>query len=297
VQLDQTRIVIRERNFADLLDLSLRVLVAYLGPLVLCAAGVIAPLALGHWLLLGWMVQGDFDPFAVWRYELLLAQLALIEAPLATALVTLYLGEVMFCQHPTVGGLVRDALRLLPRLFIGQIVLRGVLLAWWLIASIPRGSVFSAAEGMLPLLCLLVVLIRSARPYLVEIILLERTPYRARDRQAMTVTRRSARLHGPYTADLFGRWLTTVPAILLLGWSLVAGAWFGVGTLSNDWRAGPVLVHGVVPACLWLLVLFAAVLRFLSYLDLRIRAEGWEVELRLRAEASRLSRQLTRQAR
>ena len=45
----------------------------------------------------------------------------------------------------------------------------------------------------------------------------------------------------------------------------------------------------VYPACLWLVVAFLAVVRFLSYLDLRIRHEGWEVELLMRAEALRLA--------
>jgi hypothetical protein len=35
-----------------------------------------------------------------------------------------------------------------------------------------------------------------------------------------------------------------------------------------------------------------SVVRFLSYLDLRIRHEGWEVELRMRAEGAQLVRQL-----
>jgi hypothetical protein len=45
----------------------------------------------------------------------------------------------------------------------------------------------------------------------------------------------------------------------------------------------------VYPACLWLVVMFLAVVRFLSYLDLRIKHEGWEVELLMKAEALRLA--------
>jgi len=48
----------------------------------------------------------------------------------------------------------------------------------------------------------------------------------------------------------------------------------------------------VYPACLWLVVAFMAVVRFLSYLDLRIRHEGWEVELLMRAESLRLGMQV-----
>jgi hypothetical protein len=38
-----------------------------------------------------------------------------------------------------------------------------------------------------------------------------------------------------------------------------------------------------------MLVSYVTVFRFLSYLDLRIRLEGWEVELKIRAEANRMS--------
>jgi hypothetical protein len=46
-----------------------------------------------------------------------------------------------------------------------------------------------------------------------------------------------------------------------------------------------------LPFALWIVASFFSVVRFLSYLDRRIRNEGWEVELVLRAEAERLTRQ------
>ena len=45
------------------------------------------------------------------------------------------------------------------------------------------------------------------------------------------------------------------------------------------------------PACGWSWP-SCRVVRFLSYLDLRIRHEGWEVELLMRAEALRLATQM-----
>jgi len=42
---------------------------------------------------------------------------------------------------------------------------------------------------------------------------------------------------------------------------------------------------------LWTVVVYFTVARFLSYLDQRIRNEGWEVELFLRAQRERLTRQ------
>jgi hypothetical protein len=43
---------------------------------------------------------------------------------------------------------------------------------------------------------------------------------------------------------------------------------------------------------LWSVLGYFTVVRYLSYLDLRIRTEGWEVELLMRAEGERLTRQL-----
>ena len=39
---------------------------------------------------------------------------------------------------------------------------------------------------------------------------------------------------------------------------------------------------------MWLAVIYTTVLRFVSYLDLRIRREGWEVELKVQAAAEEL---------
>jgi hypothetical protein len=50
------------------------------------------------------------------------------------------------------------------------------------------------------------------------------------------------------------------------------------------------MYHVAVPAAMWLVAGYFSVVRFLSYLDLRIRREGWEVELIVHAAAKRLER-------
>jgi hypothetical protein len=59
-----------------------------------------------------------------------------------------------------------------------------------------------------------------------------------------------------------------------------------------SWQLSWFDVQVVYPACLWLVVAFMSVVRFLNYLDLRIRHEGWEVELLMRAEALRMQTKL-----
>ena len=61
----------------------------------------------------------------------------------------------------------------------------------------------------------------------------------------------------------------------------------------NDWRLGPVMIKLGAPLAMWLVAMYFTVVRYLCYLDLRIRHEGWEVELRLRAEGVRLASRLT----
>jgi len=86
---------------------------------------------------------------------------------------------------------------------------------------------------------------------------------------------------------------------VMMAWATVVVA---QGVLISDWpwnfSPGPPMeftynldwfkLQIAYPLCLWLIVAFMSMVRFLSYLDLRIRHEGWEVELLMRAEALRL---------
>ena len=123
---------------------------------------------------------------------------------------------------------------------------------------------------------------------------------RARHRRSRS-DKRSAHLHGPYSGDLFVRWIGAAAIAVLLVCLVIYTAVLAQGVLITDWPIHFSLEDGdvasnldwfklqvVYPACLWLVVVFLAVVRFLSYLDLRIRHEGWEVELLMRAEALRL---------
>ncbi len=74
-------------------------------------------------------------------------------------------------------------------------------------------------------------------------------------------------------------------ASILLAACLTLSFWFVAGILTSQWRWGPLIIHLFLPLALWLVVIYATVARFLNYLDLRIRREGWEVELRVRAAA------------
>ena len=64
MQLDQTRIAIRERGYLELLDLTLRVIRAYAGSLAAAlAVGVVPAMALNAWLLAGTFDTSPTSPF------------------------------------------------------------------------------------------------------------------------------------------------------------------------------------------------------------------------------------------
>jgi uncharacterized membrane protein YbhN (UPF0104 family) len=86
-------------------------------------------------------------------------------------------------------------------------------------------------------------------------------------------------------------------------WALAIGSWLffcfwlcfllADAVLLNkwEWSGAPSMI--CYPLAMWLVVGYFSVARFLGYLDLRIRREGGEVELMIRAEQARLTRQLT----
>ena len=182
-----------------------------------------------------------------------------------------------------------DVRRTLGRLVWCQLLVRGILPFWLLVFAIDRYDDFNLGIEIFGIggLALYAFLMRAVRPFINEIVLLERNPLRAKDPTAITIGRRSSQLHGPSSGDLFAKWMATAVMGTLLTVGVAATFVFLSGTLFNDWQPGPAMIRFMYPASMWIVILYLSVVRFLSYLDLRIRHEGWEVELRLRAEASR----------
>jgi hypothetical protein len=278
MQIDHTRIVIRERGLLDILDLALCVVRAYWWPLVLSlAAGVVPMLLLNWWLLHGWArdelavaVATDSPnepPFAYLWWMLLLV---MWETPVATSLATLYLGEAVFREQPPMRGVLHGFWHALPQLVLYQVMLRGLLIVPVITWIFPFTS----------------------WPYLNEVILLERNPLRKRRPDQITTFRRSRALHRSSRGDLFARWLAVTGFGALLFFSLwLSMRQTAVALLDDEWfsEAAYTIYY---PLALWITAGYFTVARLLGYLDMRIRREGWELELLMRAEGSRLSRQL-----
>jgi len=264
---DATKIAIRERGFAEALDLALHVTRAHAGPLLLALAAGAAPWALLNWLLLGGLLSDSVwnEPSA---YVFWMSILVGLETPLATAPITLYLGQVTFAEKIDVSQMVRGYFRSLAQMIWMQAIAR--ILTFLLVITFIMPYVMW--------------------PYLSELILLERNPMFSGKGGRLTTRKRSKNLHRGAGGDLFTRWIVSIVSGLLLILALVGGIHVLAGQLLGVRVSTEVHMLFIAPLAAWLVVGFFAVVRFLAYLDLRIRREGWEVELTMRAEAERLAR-------
>ena len=272
MQLDQTRISIRERALPEIMDLALQVIrVHALGLLAMFALGAVPMILLNTWLIGDWVVT-EFDENWSGVYIWLMVFLVALETPLATAPATLYLGQVMFQDRWEVRRLVADFFHSLPQLFWYQVVARGIFVVPSVVLIVPLLAPY------------------AIWPYLSEVILLERNPMFRRHERRMTTYRRSKVLHTAASSDLFARWMLSTVA----GIPMIMALWFSLlmlqGMLSGISHSQYVGMVVYLQIAVWLVVDFFAVVRFLAYLDQRIRREGWEVELSMRAEATRLAR-------
>jgi len=281
VQLDHTRIVVRERSFSERLDLALRVMRVHFPSLAVAALVGCAPMVLFN----NWLLGPVFDGLDLkWEppLEFLFLNLLLVvwETPLATSLMTLYLGQATFEEKPSWTRIARDFRSCLPQLIGVQLILRGLI--------------------TLPMLTWL--WLYAARAYLNEVILLERNPWRRRRRgvgrgrskgSETDTMERAFDLHRSETGPLVAGWMASLVIGTLLMLAIWHGFWWLRATLFFEDALDRASYTIYWQVATWLVIGYFTVVRFLGYLDLRIRREGWEIELRMRAEGERLERQLT----
>ena len=188
-----------------------------------------------------------------------------VEAAWAAVPLTLYLGQSVFSDRFSWRAAARGFLGGLPALIVFQTILRGICLATVLLAPV-------AFVGMY---------------YLDQIILLERPALTRLWR------RRGAINQGRLGAILM---LVSIDALVVtVGTTLgtdflatISRTWHGRGIAwsaasgNGDIVAALFSWHGQI--AFWAACGFLTVFRFFTYLDMRIRREGWDIELRLRAE-------------
>ncbi len=256
------------------------------------AAWAVLNAALLAWIPLREAAYGLDDEEAVaeiTRYVFWMAVLVLLQTPAAGVLTTLYLGQAVFEHRPTWKSVFREAKRQFGRWFWVLGIRRLAVPAMILLAFRWGQPVSGFWDAFIPICLLLVVAVmRSSRPFMPEILLLEQCPLSSKSDKAITVARRSKSLHAPMASDLGGRFLAVSFVLLVLLISVLYTLMFVRGVALGNWRFMDLVTLLVfVPMALWIVGGISVLVRLLNYLDTRIRLEGWEVELAVRAESMR----------
>jgi hypothetical protein len=299
MELDRTEIIIRKRDSLELMDLSLLVLKRHLVRIAIAGAVYGLPLMVLNILLVNWMISedailaaeniGSADTVVLWRYTAHLTILTTMVFPIASFPITLFLGAQIFFLPNTLRDLLGHLRSLSLKMFLILGVFRLGLLAIIVELLIREQYQFEPWEALFLFIAFpICMIIRTFWPFAPEIIGLERCPLRAQEKDQVTYAKRRNSLHGPLQGDLMTRMIAAIIFGALLLLMIVGTALFIKAILSGDWSWNWLFSYLVLPLSLWLVGIFLAVYRYLSYIDSRIRLEGWEIELRLRAEANRL---------
>lgn len=273
MRLDRAHIQIRPRSHLDVLDLAVALVrTRWLG-LGICAALGVAPfLALNLYVFTpDYFDHSDFVGL-VFTYFLFLV----LEVPWATSLISLYLGQATFMPRVSKRAIALDFLRSLGQLFFYQFMIRGLCVV----------------------IIVLLPLVALGFKYLNEIILLERANWmRTWSRRSSFHSRLLGKIFGESLFDLFVGGLMTILLMNALisitdlwadRWSW---SWSDFASTDLVWQLVEPIFRWEGQVALWLVLCFFTVARFLSYLDCRIRREGWDVELKMKIQAARLPKE------
>lgn len=286
MRLDQSFIAIRERGILETLDLAWQVISRRGLPLLLYLGLGALPLAILNF----WISRSFGYEFSISALFNLL--LVYCEAPLGTLFVTSYLGRATFEGRPSwrvvTGDVLRQWLAILFVLGLNRLVFPTLLFL-----GLAGFSVDEDMAGVWIAIALLLMissaLIRGVWAFPSEILILEKTPLQAKTGAKINFAQRSRALHLGATSTGVGLTLLAGLFSLPLLFSIYGGlrlcAEMCGFPVEMDWLHAGVLWQ----TALWMVAGFWTIARFLFYMDTRIRQEGWEVELKIRAIAMRMS--------
>jgi len=286
MQFDQTSIAIRERSTLEVFDLAANVLVRHLQPIMVLLFLNAMPFVILDYYLINWMTDVSFSVELSTAYYAAMLALIVSQAQLGTCLITIFMGRVMFLDEYSVGAVLRQFLKRLPYFLYSQGILRlaffAVLLAMFTSPKDTEAAHIVAWLG-LPAIATLGLLIRAIRPFVPEVIYLEQTALKSKN-DLPSLGLRSSNLHTLAAGSITMQFLSMAlfaPLLLLAVHSVfvMADSMFSIRANSEiSLQPFYILAAG------WLVAGFLAVVRFLLYIDVRIRQEGWAVDLKFRSE-------------
>ena len=239
-----SRVALRDRPFVDVLDLSFRFLRDAFGPLAKLAL-IVLPLPVGATVVLGYAAGWWW----AWSF-------ALLASPFVSAPFTVLVGQFVFERDPSVKVALARGLRAMPRLLVVSLVLG---------LGVAAGIFFF----VLPALWISTVAV-----FVIDVLLLERAGIIGAFERSM---RLAARAPGDAT-------LVRLATLTLLVVAPIVVDQIGHIALANVFQvAGPTPLFESGGSWLpvvgfWLAVPYATVLRFLVYINVRTRTEGWDIQ-------------------
>ena len=302
MQLDRTFIGIRQRSAFETWDLSLLVMRRYFGPLCkLCFFGVIPWMIVNH-LLTMWMVSNEYYSDHVYWFYWINACLVVSQAQIAMCYVAHYLGQAIFNANPDSGASIRAIWKMKreagkrPGLFffgrlhlVNRLVLPILGVVGLLLLAEDEEWIVFVGGFLLPALLFIALIIRARTPYLSEILLLEEAPRKSASPRVQTYSSRTKNLLSAPGGDFFTKFSLSAIIGSFLALAIYESLCLLDGVLGLQSIANSNLNFIYWQFSLWIAAAVVAVNRFLSYIDLRIRTEGWAVRLRLMAEEKRMA--------
>lgn len=249
------RVALRERGFLDIVDLTLRFLVAHAKIYLRLAAFALVPIAAAT----TYLVQG-LEPILGW--SILVAVGFFVQVPF-----TILAGRLVFADDVRVREVLRDSLRVFFRA-LGLRILQ--------VVAIVIGSFTCIVPGLW-----LAVIWFFAN----EVLVLEGSrPTATLGRAKRLVDRR----FGEAVVALIGLIVLQVAIVLAFESSarVVASELLQLPTPESPWKTGAPTILAAIG--FWLFVPFGTTARFFVYLDLRTRSEAWDVQTKFAALAARL---------
>jgi hypothetical protein len=296
VQLDRTHVVIRARTLSEIGDLAMILVRNYPAASIFGFVLGMLPWLVLNTLLVGWIpwvqfteaIYDDEMDAELARYLFLMVTLVILQSPIAGVVTTTLIGRAVFEQNVTWRMAIKDVRQMFWRWFWVLGCVRGPVPLMLILATNWGQPLAIWREIVLPLgFLFLAGLQRGRRPFVPEILLLERCPVRSKNPAVIVAGRRTAALHGPVAGELIGRFLTVASMLAVLFLAVLYAMLWARGVLIGRWDWSFSVYLYFVPAALWAAAALATLIRFLSYLDTRIRLEGWEVDLAVRAEVQR----------
>ena len=304
MQFDKTAVTISQRRLLDLIDLSLIVFRSYLSVIVLCALIGIAPFAVLNFILTFplWeyeylaMRSADFTDPLVYRVRFYIIQMALVflQMPLALSGLTYFVGQAVFVEQQSIKHVFKSCWERWFQLAYVLGFCRFALLCYLQLLFMfynPELNLGLELGICLFLLCGSVFVVRAARPFAPEILVLERTNLlKGKSSNATpSYALRNKWLHSMQFSDNFGAdlllSLIAMMGVACLSISLVLLA----GVISKNWTWSEWVDLLGIPIACWIIAIWMTIIRFLLYMNTRIQTEGWEVELKFKAESERLA--------